>query len=30
MGKTHVRVTFAQERIEGKVIESPTRIDLLH
>jgi len=30
IGKTRVRVTFVQERIEGKAIESPTRIDLLH
>ena len=29
IGKTHVRVTFVQERVEGKTIESPTRIDLL-
>jgi hypothetical protein len=30
IGKTHVRVTFVQKRVEGKAIESPTRIDLLH
>lgn len=30
IGRTHVRVTYVQERVEGKTIDSPTRIDLLH
>lgn len=30
IGKTHVRVTFVEKKVEGKTIESPTRVDLLH
>ena len=30
IGKTRVRVTFIEKRVEGKTIESPSRIDLLH
>jgi len=30
IGKTHVHVTYVRERVEGKTIDSPTRVDLLH
>jgi len=30
LGKTRVHMTFVKERVDGKAIESPTKIELLH